>query len=136
MSATVPGSRVAIVCRSGDAALQATYAFAEHLGLEAVTAGEVEGSFLERLEGLQGAGFAVIVMGPGASPGELLLETGFLLAAPGPSRMCLLLADGAQPGPELQDLPRYAMDGGGLWRLLLAREMRRAGLNVDLNRAI
>ena len=26
---------------SGDAALQATYAFAEHLGLEAVTAGEV-----------------------------------------------------------------------------------------------
>ncbi len=133
---SAPGSRVAIVCQSGDEALKAAYAFAEQLGLEAVTVGSAEGSFLERLEGLQGVDFAVILLGVGGTPGELLLETGFLLAAPGPARMCLLVADGGQPGPELQDLPRHSMDASGLWRLLLAREMRRAGLDVDLNRAI
>jgi hypothetical protein len=28
------------------------------------------------------------------------------------------------------------MDESGLWRLLLAREMRQAGLDVDMNRAM
>jgi len=28
------------------------------------------------------------------------------------------------------------MDDAGLWRLLLAREMRQAGLDVDMNRAL
>ncbi len=130
------GTRVAIVCHSGEEPLMATYAFAELLGLEAVTAGDAEGSFMERLEGLQGVDFAIILVGPGVAGGGLMLETGYLLAAPGPSRMCLLVAEGAQVGPELADLPRHAMDGGGLWRLLLAREMRRAGIDVDLNLAI
>jgi hypothetical protein len=31
---------------------------------------------------------------------------------------------------------RHTMDDAGLWRVLLAREMKRAGLNVDLNRAL
>ena len=29
-----------------------------------------------------------------------------------------------------------AIDDSGVWRLLLAREMKRAGLDVDLNRAL
>jgi hypothetical protein len=31
---------------------------------------------------------------------------------------------------------RHPMDDGGLWRLLLAREMKQAGLSVDMNRAL
>jgi hypothetical protein len=64
-----------------------------------------------------------------------LLELGFLLALHPAARLCMLLpanTEGAVP-PGVTSLP---LDDGGLWRLLLARQMRQAGLEVDLNRAI
>jgi hypothetical protein len=36
----------------------------------------------------------------------------------------------------LKGATRITVDEAGVWRLLLAREMKRAGLDVDLNRAI
>jgi hypothetical protein len=75
---------------------------------------------------------------PGAIPPEVLLEVGFLFGAVGRRRLCFLIA-GAKPtlGAELDAVvTRHSMDDAGLWRLLLAREMRQAGLDVDMNRAL
>ena len=66
---------------------------------------------------------------------DRLLETGFLLGVLGAPRVCLLLRQaGSSPG--LDSLNRIALDAGGLWRLLLAREMKQAGLDIDLNKAL
>ena len=37
---------------------------------------------------------------------------------------------------ELALVPRHGMDDAGLWHLLVAREMRKAGLDVDMNKAL
>jgi hypothetical protein len=36
----------------------------------------------------------------------------------------------------LDGVLRVSPDDTGVWRLLLAREMKRAGLDVDLNKAL
>jgi hypothetical protein len=62
------------------------------------------------------------------------METGFLLGALGASRVCLLLAGNSTP--ELDPLTRVPFDPAGVWKLLLAREMKHAGLPIDLNKAL
>jgi predicted nucleotide-binding protein len=66
----------------------------------------------------------------------LLLEIGFLLGALGRGRLCFLVAGKPEAVPELGAVARLPMDDAGVWRLLLAREMKQAGLEVDLNRAL
>ena len=63
------------------------------------------------------------------------LETGFLLGALRGARVCLLLPASAS-APGLDSLARIPLDAGGVWRLLLAREMKQAGLDIDLNKAL
>ena len=71
----------------------------------------------------------------GGGAGDLL-EIGYLLGALGRARVCFVLDGKAAAASAIEGFPRHAMDEGGLWRLLLAREMKQSGLDVDLNRAI
>ena len=144
------GRRIAIVSRLDDAAGAAARAFIEQLGLEPVLvpgalAHDLAGS-IDMLEEVRGADY-VIVLRPaddlGSTPGgpglrsDVLLELGFLFGAVGRRRVCFILAGKPSPGAELDAVTaRHAMDDAGLWRLLLAREMRQAGLDVDMNRAL
>ncbi|HEY0825988.1 MAG TPA: hypothetical protein VGD76_19530, partial [Ramlibacter sp.] len=60
---------------------------------------------------------------------------GFLLGVLGAQRMCLLLpAQASAPG--LDSLDRVPLDAAGVWRLLLARELKQGGLDIDLNKAL
>lgn len=104
------------------------------LGLEAV---EVEApaanagpQAFDKLEDLRGVQFAVVLPAPDAT--GTLLALGFLLGCLDRRRICF--AEGAVS--PWDGAMRVSLDDGGLWRLLLAREMKRAGLDVDLNRAI
>jgi hypothetical protein len=62
-----------------------------------------------------------------------MLAVGFMLALLGRSRIALL---GGDAPAALAGCVHVPLDDEGLWRLLLAREMKKAGLEVDLNRAI
>jgi predicted nucleotide-binding protein len=120
--------RVAIVCRD-DAAGEAVTTFIADLGLEPVISLEPRGgASLDVLEGLRQVDFAVVLQP------DRLLEIGFLLAAVGRQRLRLLQAGGNSDA--LPGVSQQPMDEGGLWRLLLARDMRQAGLEVDLNKAM
>jgi hypothetical protein len=126
-AATGRTPRIAIVCRD-DAAGEAVTTFIADLGLEPVISQEpTAGTSLDVLEGLRGVDFGLLLQP------DRQLELGFLLAALGRSRLIVL-----QPGEGsgLAGLPHQPMDAAGLWRLLLAREMKKAGIAVDLNRAI
>ena len=119
--------RIAIVCRD-DAAGEAVTTLIADLGLEPVISQEpTAGTSLEVLEGLRGAEFGLLLQT------DRQLELGFLLAALGRSKLMVLQLG---EGSGLAGLPHQTMDDAGLWRLLLAREMKKAGIAVDLNRAI
>ena len=135
-------SRVAILCRLGDSAREAASGFVAQLGLQPVLAPRQQGgaSSLDALDGLRGADYAVVMLsGEELSPSPrpaLLLEIGFLVGALGRGRLCFLTEGKAEAVPELGAITRLSMDDAGVWRLLLAREMKRAGLEIDLNRAL
>ena len=124
--------------------------YVRQLGLQAIPAGDApiadSTTFVERLAGVRGADYA-IVLSPAAAlateagghgaPSETLLEIGFLFGVLGRGKVCFLVEGKAQVAPELQDLVLVQQrDEGDLWRLLVAREMRKAGLDVDMNRAV
>jgi predicted nucleotide-binding protein len=142
VSQAEPGRRVAIVCRLGEAAGRAASGFVAQLGLEPVMLGDPpdagQGTLIERLDALRDLDFAILLLSagdPGAAP-AMLLEIGFLLGALGRARVCFILDGKPALVPELDGMVRHTMDDAGLWRLLLAREMKQAGLDVDLNRAL
>ena len=134
------GRRVAVICRLDDATRDGISAFLTQLGLDPVpvTPGEGGGSLIARVDGLRDLDFAVVAMSSDDSGGGSgdLLEIGYLLGALGSARVCFVLGGKAAPAASMEGFPRHAMDEGGLWRLLLAREMKQAGLDVDLNRAL
>jgi predicted nucleotide-binding protein len=149
-AAATDARRVAIVSSIGDAAARSVAGFVEQLGLEPVLVGDAPVSdditFVDRLEGTRGAAYAIVLVPPAglaAEPGtsgprtESLLEIGFLFGVLG-RRKVLFLVDGKPSvAAELKDMVLvHTRDEGDLWRLLVAREMRKAGLDVDMNRAL
>ena len=132
-------SCVAIVAQA-DGGGDAVRAFVEQLGLQAVPI-ELSGSggVVDQLDGLRELDFAIVALSAkdlGEGSRCAFLSIGFLLGALPQGRLCCLLADGSKPVSELEGMPRHTIDAGGLWRLLLAREMRQAGLDVDMNKAL
>ena len=125
---TTRTQRIAIVCRD-DSAGEAVMSFVAQLGLEPVITQQplADASSLESLEALRQTDYALVLQA------DRLLEVGFLLAALGRARICVLQGAGGQDS--LPGLPHQSLDDGGLWKLLLAREMKKSGLDVDLNKA-
>jgi predicted nucleotide-binding protein len=144
--------RVAISCRLGNSARAAASSFASRLGLEAVvlsdSPGPNDGNALERLERLGKLDYAIVLFSaddlsatsndpdPAGIRQGMMFEIGFLIGALGRGRVCFVMAGDQALVTDLDGIARHPMDNGGLWRLLVAREMRQAGLDVDLNRAM
>jgi predicted nucleotide-binding protein len=142
--------RVAVVCHHDAHAREATVGFVAQLGLQALTLPEppntTDSAFFDRLERLSDLHFAIVLLPasaldaasgiPKALSPELLLEFGFLLGTLGRSRICFLVSGKAAKAPPWDGVAGLPMDDAGLWRLLLARAMKQAGLDVDLNRAL
>ena len=128
-SAEAAPTRIAVVCRAGDEAAKALTAFLKELGLEAITGGAGATPSPDTLEKLRPVRYAVLMRS------DRPMETGFLLGALGAPRMCLLLP-GQSSAPGLDALARVPVDNGGVWKLLLARQLKQAGLDIDLNKAL
>lgn len=131
-SAVAPGTRVAILGLGGDAVGDACE-FVERLGLEAAVLDAVS---IDQLEGLRNLGFVLLLPGNKADSPAAMLAIGFMLAALGRSRIACLLSEGDTLPDVLKGATSITVDDADLWQLLLAREMKRAGLDVDLNRAV
>lgn len=142
--------RVAIVSSHDEAAAAPVAEYVRQLGLDTILVGDAPVSdtttFVERLAAVRGADYA-IVLAPAAAlateagghgaPSETLLEIGFLFGVLGRGKVCFLVDGKVQVAPELQDLVLVQeRDDAALWHLLIAREMRKAGLEVDMNRAV
>ena len=143
MSTSAQKLRIGIVSRLDEAAGKAASDFITQLGLEPLILAEPPGAAasttLKRLDGLRGLDYAIVMMKAEDFAGErgtVLLEIGFVLGAVGAGRTCLLTSGQPAAVPELVGVARHPVDDNGLWRLLVAREMRQAGLDVDMNKAL
>ena len=126
------GGRVIVMDLGGDAAGPACE-FLEQLGLDAAV---LDTFTVEKLDSLRDAAFLLVLPGADLEAAPAMLAIGFMLAVLGRNRIaCLQSGQGALPAV-LQGATTIAIDESGLWRLLLAREMKRGGLEVDLNRAV
>lgn len=144
------GARVAVLYPQDLQARDAATAFIRQLGLQATVLPEApkltDGGFLDRLEGLRNQDFAVVLLpsntldtATAASKWltrELMLELGYLLSTLGQARICFLLSGNAAKTLPWNGVTQLHMDDAGLWHLLLARTLKQAGLDVDLNRAV
>ena len=127
-SSAPAGNRV-LLLGSGDDDSAKAIELLSQLGLEPAV---IDSPSIERLDAVRDTGYAIVL--PTKDAGDaMMLAIGFILALLGRQRIVLL---GGEAPDALKGATHIEVDDGGLWRLLLAREMKRAGLEVDLNRAL
>ncbi|TFZ45586.1 hypothetical protein E5C33_08890 [Stenotrophomonas maltophilia] len=66
---------------------------------------------------------------------NVVLELGFFMGALGRHRVCVLYSGEIELPSDYGGVLYIPLDRGGAWRFLLAKEMKAAGINIDLNLA-
>lgn len=128
--------------------------FIERLGLEAVILHEQPNrgqTIIEKFEqNAANVGFAVVLLtsddigAPKETPEaakprarqNVLLELGYFCASLGRHKVCVLYEEGVEIPTDYLGVVYTPFDGAEGWHLKLAKEMRAAGLNVDMNNAM
>ena len=146
------GNEVFIVHGHDDEAKETVARFVENFGIEATILHERANrgqTIPEKFEEHAGeAGFAIILLTPddvGASKDEsnnpkprarqnVVLELGYFWGRLGRERMCVLYKEGVELPSDIHGILYVPMDSSDGWQLQLAKEMKQAGLPVDLNR--
>jgi predicted nucleotide-binding protein len=67
---------------------------------------------------------------------NVVLELGYFIGRLGRSKVCALYKGGVELPSDLHGVLFVAMDDGAGWKLRLAREMKAAGLEIDMNLAL
>ena len=125
--------------------------FLEKLGLHAVILHEQANqgrTVIEKVEAHSDVSFAVVLLTPddegnvrGGDPTprarqNVLLELGYFIGKLGRSRVCSLKRGELDIPSDFAGVVWETMDNGNGWKLALARELRAAGHEVDLNKAV
>jgi predicted nucleotide-binding protein len=67
---------------------------------------------------------------------NVIFELGYLMGKLGRRRVCALYKEGVEIPSDYSGTVYIPMDSRGAWRLLIAKEIKQAGIEVDLNKAI
>ena len=67
---------------------------------------------------------------------NVVLELGYFWGRLGRGRVCVLHKGGVELPSDMQGLLYVPMNSPDEWQLLLAREMKQAGLPIDLNKLV
>jgi predicted nucleotide-binding protein len=67
---------------------------------------------------------------------NVILELGFFLGKLGRKRVCALYQQDVEIPSDYDGVLFVPIDSSGAWRLALARELKAAGLDIDLNKAV
>jgi predicted nucleotide-binding protein len=143
-------TEIFVVHGHDEGAQQSLARFLEKLGLTAVILSEQANrgqTIIEKFkEHADRVAFAVVLLTPDDVGGKqggpmrprarqnVILELGYFLAKLGSGRTCSLVKPGVENPSDYDGVLYIAMDDAGGWKLQLAREMKTAGLPVDLNR--
>jgi len=67
---------------------------------------------------------------------NVVLELGYFYGRLGRNKVCAVYEEGVELPSDLQGIVWVLLDSGGAWKTELAKELRSAGLSVDLNNLI
>ena len=108
-------------------------------------------TIIEKFEDYADVGFAVVLLtgddrgGPISETQEdqkprarqnVILELGYFLGRLGRNRVCAIYEQGVEIPSDYSGVLYIPLDEKGNWRISLAREMKAAGLTVDMNLAL
>ena len=148
-------SKVFVVHGHDELTKQSVARFIEKLGLEAVILHEranLGKTVIEKLEMNTDVGYAVILLTPDdightkaahlsghplndRARQNVVFEHGFFIGKYGRDRVCALYK-GVEIPSDLQGVLYVSLDDAGNWRFQLAKEMKAAGMPVDMNRVV
>lgn len=145
------GHRIFFVHGHDEGALHEIARFLERLDQQVIVLREQPNqgrTIIEKFEDYSDVGFAVVLLTPddrggadGAEPRwrarqNVILELGYFLGRLGRKRVCALYRGDVEIPSDYSGVLYVPIDGAGGWRLQLARELKAAGLPVDMNRAM
>jgi predicted nucleotide-binding protein len=153
MPAATESRKVFLVHGHAEVVKQTVARFLEKLNLEVVILHEQPNkgrTVIEKFEQHSDVGFAVVLMtpddigGPASDPSKnktrarqnVILELGYFFSKLGRERVCAIYVDGVEIPSDIHGILYLPYDDAGAWRLILAKEIKAAGIEVDLNRAI
>lgn len=127
--------------------------FVEKLGPAVIILDEQPSSgrtIIEKFESLSDVHYTVALMtaddmGSGRAAVEapklrarqnVVFELGFFTAKLGRSRLAVLYEEGVEMPSDFSGILYISLDKGGAWKFRLAQELKRAGLQIDLNNAL
>lgn len=150
----VIGHRIFLVHGHDEAILHETARFLEKLDQEVIILREQPNkgrTIIEKFEDYADVGFAVVLLtaddrgGASELPIEeqksrarqnVIFELGYFIGRLGRNRVCALYASGVEVPSDYSGVLYIQLDEQGGWRLSLAKEMKAAGLPVDMNLAL
>jgi len=146
-------SKVFVVHGHDGEVRQTVARFIEQLGFEAIILHERPNKgrtiITKFREEAAGVGFAVVLMTPddvGGVPGlvvgqlrprarqNVVFELGFFIGELGPERVAALVKGNVERPSDYDGVVYIDLDDGGAWKMMLARELRAAGLSFDANK--
>ena len=127
--------------------------FVEKFGLNAIILHEKPNkgrTIINKFEDYSEVGFAIVLLSPddiGASKNDrdklkdrarqnVVFELGFFLGRLGNQRVCAVRKGDVEFPSDYQGVLWINMDKGNTWQLDLARELKAAGYDIDLNRLL
>jgi len=147
-----PTTRTVFVVHGRDEAFKEAVArFLNRLELNSIILHEQPNqgrTILEKLEYYSSVAFAVVLLtpddigGPSSDSDKLLprarqnvvFELGYFIGKLGRERVCALHSEGVELPSDFAGVAYVPLDRGGAWKVMLAREIKAAGLDVDLNK--
>jgi predicted nucleotide-binding protein len=147
------GENILLIHGRDEAAKESVSKFIEALGLRVfIPHKQPNGGrgILEKFGESSAIHFAIILLTPGEiaalqnrpeakqtfiSP-NVMFEFGYLLGKLGHGRVCVLYDEGGEIPLDASNIMYIPLDSRGGWRLLVAKEIKQAGIDIDLNKAI
>ena len=151
--ATKKSNRIFLVHGRNEAAREKVARFLERLDLEVVVLHEQANkgrTIIEKFTDHSEVSFAVVLLtaddiGSLDTPGaelvprprqNVIFEFGYFLGKIGRDRVCALYEDGVDILSDYNGVIYITLDQSDAWRLKLAKEIKEAGISIDLNLAI
>ena len=107
-------------------------------------------TIIEKFEDCSDVGFAVVLMTPDdigyntQTPDEkksrarqnVVFELGYFIGKLGRTRVAAIVKGDIEIPTDISGIVYIGVDGGGAWKFALAKEIKAAGYNIDLNKVI
>jgi predicted nucleotide-binding protein len=149
----LPGTNILLIHGQDEIAKGPVLEFIEKLGLQAITADEQPHGgkgLIERFRETPNIHFAIVLFTPGNTTPpqgkakgtrvrmihDIIFEFGYAVAKLGYERVIALCQEGVEIPFDYPGVVFIPTDSRGRWKLLVAKEIKLAGIEIDLNKAI